>query len=452
MITTLKTMKRKFLPFVAMLLFLPLTAIGQEPGRPNGSDNTINVFIDGQRPIIDENFIKEEFPYVNYVRTRDASDVHILVVRSMTGAGSQYEFYFMGLKEFAGKNDTLSYFSSSQETQTETREGYTKVLKMGLMRYLALSNNILDINIVSGAVPRGGNVVMDDPWDSWVFDASFSGNFSGQESIKSSSFSTDFSATRVTPAWRHELLFDYSNSYSEYILPGYTRITRLIDASVDLYEIKALGPHAGAGIIGHMAKNTRDNYDLRIRMAAAVEYNFFPYEMSSRRQLTVGYYFGVDGRDYIDTAIHNVLKENLLYEQLSIGYSQREQWGNGYASVTFKNFMNNFSENSLTLNGGLNFRIWKGLSLNLSGSYSLVKDEINLRKAQASPDDIITGTRRAPTNMKYDFRTGLSFTFGSMYNNVVNTRLRSMTGIGGGGGYGGGFSGGGGIPGGRRFR
>ena len=139
-------MKQKFLPFVAMLLFLPLTVIGQEPVRPNGSENTINVFLDGQ---IDEDFIKEEFPYVNYVRTRDASDVHVLVTRSMTGAGSQYEFYFMGLKEFAGKTDTLSFFSSGQETQTETREGYTKVLKMGLMRYLALSNNILDINVAS---------------------------------------------------------------------------------------------------------------------------------------------------------------------------------------------------------------------------------------------------------------------------------------------------------------
>jgi hypothetical protein len=437
-------MKRKQLSFVALLLFFPLFVNGQSTsGETSNLENTINVFLDGN--FIDENFVKEEFPYVNYVRTRDASDVHVLGTLSRTSAGVQYEFYFFGLKDFSGKTDTLKYFASGQATQTETREGYTKVLKMGLMRYLALSDHILDINVASNIAPRGGNVVQEDPWDSWVFDASLRGSLSGQETSKTNSFDAGFSATRVTPAWRHELQFEYANDYSEYILTNYTRKTRLIDASVDLYEVKALGPHAGAGIIGHMAKNTRDNYDLQVRLAAAIEYNFFPYEMSSRRQLSVGYYFGVDGRDYIDTAVHNVMKETLLYEQLSLAYSQREQWGNVYSSVTFKNFMNNFSENSITLNGGLNFRIWKGLSWNLSGSYSLLNDEINLRKEEASSDDVITGARRAPTNMRYSFNTGLSFTFGSVYNNVVNTRLRSMTGMGGGGGFSGGGGGGGGY-------
>ena len=281
-------MKRKLLSFVAMLLFLPLVVHGQSvTEQTSNSENTINVFLDGE--FIDENFLREEFPYVNYVRTRDASDVHVLGALSRTGAGIQYEFYFIGLKEFSGKTDTLKYFSSAQATQTETREGYTKVLKMGLMRYLALSDHILDINIASNSAPRGGNAVQEDPWDSWAFETNLRGSLSGQESKKTNSFDAGFSATRVTPDWRHELLFRYANDYSEYILENYTRITRLIDASVDLYEVKALGPHAGAGIIGHMEKNTVDNYDLNIRLATAIEYNFFPYEMSSRRQLSVGY-------------------------------------------------------------------------------------------------------------------------------------------------------------------
>ena len=100
-------MKQKFLPFVAMLLFLPLTVIGQEPVRPNGSENTINVFLDGQ---IDEDFIKEEFPYVNYVRTRDASDVHVLVAQSTTGAGSQYEFFFLASRSLREKLIHLAIF------------------------------------------------------------------------------------------------------------------------------------------------------------------------------------------------------------------------------------------------------------------------------------------------------------------------------------------------------
>ena len=206
-------MKQKFLQLVAILLFLPLTVTGQEPGQSNSSDNTINVFLDGD---VDEDFIKEEFPYVNYVRTRDASNVHVLVAESTTGAGSQYEFFFMGLKEFAGKTDTLSYFSSGQETQTETREGYTKVLKMGLMRYLALSNNILDINIASGAAPRGGSVVAEDPWDSWVFDLSLMGNHSAVDTRKNLDYRGVIDISRVTSEWRHELSFEHEYHYQEF--------------------------------------------------------------------------------------------------------------------------------------------------------------------------------------------------------------------------------------------
>lgn len=453
MITTLKTMKRKFLPFVALLLFLPLTAIGQEPGQPNGSENTINVFIDGQ---IDENLIKEEFPYVNYVRTRDASDVHVLVARSMTGAGSQYEFYFMGLKEFAGKTDTLSYFSSGQETQTETREGYTKVLKMGLMRYLALSNNILDINIVSGAAPRGGSVVEEDPWDSWVFEIDLRGNFSAVDTRKTQNYSGGIDISRVTPEWRHELGAEYDYGYQEFTSGNYHSTSETVETSLEVESIKSLGPNAGLGLIGHLEKNTVDNLDLNYKLTAAIEYNFFPYEMSSRRQATIGYYLGIDGRNYIDSTIFDVTEELIPYEQLSIGYSQREQWGNIFTSITFSNFLKDFSKNNLNMTAGLNIRIWRGLSWNLSGSFSLINDDVNISKKEVRPEDLLLGTRQLSTSQSLRFNTGISLTFGSMYNNVVNTRLRGSTMGGGGfsgGGYsGGGFSGGGGIPGGGRFR
>jgi len=435
-------MKRKFLPFVAMLLFLPLAVIGQEAGQSNSSENTISVFLDGQ---IDENFIKEEFPYVNYVRTRDASDVHVLVARSMTGAGSQYEFYFMGLNDFEGKTDTLRYFSNGQATTTEAREGYTKVLKMGLMRYLALSDNILDISVASNAAPRGGNVVIDDPWDSWVFEVDVRGTYSGTDTRKTQNYNGGLDISRVTPEWRHEFRTNYRYELKEFISDDYHSTSETVEATFNAESIKSLGPNAGAGIIGHLERNTVENLDFNYKLTAAFEYNFFPYEMSSRRQATIGYYFGIDGRDYIDTTIFEKTEEFIVYEQLSIGYSQREQWGNIFTSVTFSNFMRDFSKNNLNFTAGMNIRIWRGLSWNMSGSFTLINDDVNISKNEVRPEDLLLGSRQLSTSQSLSFNTGISLTFGSMYNNVVNTRLRGNTmggggfSGGGGGGYGGGY-------------
>ena len=145
--------------------------------------------------------------------------------------------------------------------------------------------------------------------------------------------------------------------------------------------------------------------------------------MSSRRQATIGYYLGIDGRNYVDSTIFNITKELITYEQLSIGYSQREQWGNIFTSITFSNFLKDFSKNNLNMTASVQIRIWRGLSWNTSASFSFVNDDVNIAKKEVRPEDLLLGTRQLSTSKSLRFNTGISLTFGSMYNNVVNTRL-----------------------------
>jgi len=76
----------------------------------------------------------------------------------------------------------------------------------------------------------------------------------------------------------------------------------------------------------------------------------------------------------------------------------------------------------------MSIRIWKGLSWEFNVSYSLINDDINISKEELDPEDIILGLRQLSTSSSYDISTGISFTFGSMYNNVVNTRLKHSSG------------------------
>ena len=96
------------------------------------------------------------------------------------------------------------------------------------------------------------------------------------------------------------------------------------------------------------------------------------------------------------------------------------------------------------MTASVRIRIWRGLSWNMSGSFSFVNDDVNIAKKEVKPEDLLLGTRQFSTSQALQINAGITLTFGSMYNNVVNTRLRGKTTGGGGFGSGGGGGGGGG--------
>ena len=111
---------KKLLPF-GFVVFGLLTGIflnGQEinPDTTNQRENAVNVFIDCY--YCDMNYIREEIPYINYVRDVREAQVYILETRENTGSGGEkYTYAFVGQMDFEGINDTLEY--SSRKTTEE---------------------------------------------------------------------------------------------------------------------------------------------------------------------------------------------------------------------------------------------------------------------------------------------------------------------------------------------
>jgi hypothetical protein len=71
-------------------------------------------------------------------------------------------------------------------------------------------------------------------------------------------------------------------------------------------------------------------------------------------------------------------------------------------------------------------RLVQGLSLNLSGHVSSINDQIYLPRDGASDEEILVQQRERATSYKYSVSLGLSYTFGSIFNNVVNPRFASI--------------------------
>ena len=85
--------------------------------------------------------------------------------------------------------------------------------------------------------------------------------------------------------------------------------------------------------------------------------------------------------------------------------------------------MNKPEKYRIQLSGNGNVRLVRGLSLRLFGSITRVRDQLFLPKGGASDQDVLLRIRQLETNFNYFVSFGLSYRFGSIFNNVVNPRF-----------------------------
>ena len=86
-------------------------------------------------------------------------------------------------------------------------------------------------------------------------------------------------------------------------------------------------------------------------------------------------------------------------------------------------YLHNTSFYSASLRTGANVKLFKGLSLDLSGDYQLVRNQLSLPATDLTPEEVLLQQRQLKTGFRYRGALGLRYSFGSIFNNVVNPRL-----------------------------
>jgi hypothetical protein len=67
--------------------------------------------------------------------------------------------------------------------------------------------------------------------------------------------------------------------------------------------------------------------------------------------------------------------------------------------------------------------LFKGFSVNFFGEFLRTRDQIYLPRGQASTEEILLRQRQLLTGYQYFADFGFSYTFGSIFNNIVNPRF-----------------------------
>lgn len=409
-----------FLFFTLAWSFSYLRAGGQELDIEALKKTAPKVYIDCA--MCDLDYIRTEITFVNYVRDRKEAQVHLLITTLRAGSGGrEYTLSFIGQNEFEGINGTQKYFSSPTDTQDETRQGLVKALKIGLMSYVARTPIASRIAISYQEEEKPEAVK--DKWNRWVFNFSASGYFNGEESYASNSFRLNFSASRVTPEMKIRFSLAGSHSFSRFEYESETIESTLEGFDFNSLAVVSLSEHWSVGGFIKASSSTYQNIRLSFSPSPAIEYNFFPYAQSTRRQLRCLYSLKFATVRYREETIYDKMSENLWGQSLSVTLDLKEKWGSISTTLAASHYFHDFSKYNLTLYTALSLNLVKGLNFFAFGGGSRIHDQINLAKGGASLEEVLLRRKQLATNYSYFFSVGLSYTFGSIFTNVVNPRF-----------------------------
>jgi hypothetical protein len=416
-------MKRNYL--LILLTLLSLSSFSQQ--TTSNSDtlrkDALNIFMEAS------DYIRKEIPFVNYVRDIHDADVYIISTSQRTGSGGrEFTFFFVGQKSNTGMKDTISFVTSPDNTQDEIRIKEVSTLKMGLMRYVARTplSKYMKITFTE---PLSATVTT-DKWKSWVYRASFNGWLNGQQSYKSTNIYGNVSASKVTEDWKINLRASYDYGVDKFDVDDEIITSENNSKSVNSLIVKSISDHWSIGGSASIGSSSYRNTKMLITLMPGIEYDIFPYSESTRRQLRLLYSIGGSFVNWTDSTIYNKTKENHMQQSISAAYEVVQKWGSIDVSLNYSNYLHDWSKNNLSLNGFVDLRVAKGLSVNFGGGASLIHDQLGLVKGGATTEEVLLRRKELATQFEYFTSFGFTYTFGSIYNNVVNPRF----GNGGGGG------------------
>lgn len=384
-----------------------------------------------------QDYLRDEIDWVDFVRQPQDADVTLLSNSQTTGGGGrEITLRFVGSGRFDGQDVELRAISLTGEPENLRRETVLRTVSVGLLGYLARqglpAGLALDIERDERRAEDEGPV--DDPWNLWVFEVGFDASLQAEESQRESSWRVNVSGDRVTELWKISFGLSADRESERFDLDEedpFEVIQR--ERSVDWFIARGFGPHWSAGFDGRVESSTFGNTKFSAQASPTVEFSVFPYEEYATRQFVFQYEIGVEHAKYNEITLFDKLEETLARHELSASFDQRQPWGSIEAGFEWSQYLHDFSKYRVEVDGEVSIRVFRGLSVDLEGSASRIRDQISLPRRDATSEEVLLRLRELQSGYEVSFSIGMSYSFGSIFNNVVNPRF-------GGGGGGGGFN------------
>jgi hypothetical protein len=398
------------------------------PAQERGVDlatRSLNVFLDCSGGC-DGDYIRTETPWVEFVRDRFVADVHLIITNLNNGSGGRaYQLEVIGFVPGMMRSDTLRLSTEPNATSDDIRAALLRSIHLGLVPYASRSA-VASLLTVRSSTPRAeSGAPAQDRWNLWVFTVGADGSFDKEARREEEEFEGSFRARRIDANWKFGFEVESEINRRSIELSDRTAVNTVSEFQTGAVLIRSIGPRMGIGLEATTGSATFDNLDRVSRVAPAVEVSLWPYSEAQRRQLIAQLSVGVSSFDYGERTLFDRLEETRPTSALILGYDARQPWGSASMTLEGSAFLHDTQRHRIVFDYDASIRVTTGLSIDLGGSASLVRDQLNIAARDATPEEILLELRELGTDYRYDFRVGLSYTFGSIFNSVVNPRFGS---------------------------
>lgn len=411
--------------FLTFLLFSSTNLLAQQETNLN---STLSVYLDCRG--CNSSFIRSEIEFINFVRDQADADVHLIITRQGTGSGGNlYILNYIGQNEFGKLSNELNYTSYDSDTDEEERNGLVRYVKLGFINFLAEIDALTGFELsYIGNDNSINEIEQTDKWNNWIYELGANTWFSGEESQSDITLNGKIRVRKTTD--KIKIRLNYDQNYNREVFRStdslgvetedvFTRDRQ----SIYGYVAWSLGEHWSIGSYFSGGSDTRDNIDLRYGATPSVEYSFYPYREFARREVTLRYGILTSLYDYSETTIFGKDSELLARQELSFNMDYTKPWGSIEGRINGRHYLHDFSKNRLDMNFEIDMRIFRGFSISFETGYAIINDQLSLSAGGVTDKEAIANTRQQATSYEFWGSVGFEITFGSIYDNVVNTRF-----------------------------
>jgi hypothetical protein len=394
-----------------LILFFSVFLLSQE--------KQLKVFLDCN---CDENYLKQNTSFLKYVRDQDLADIEIFILDVYTPTGSRsFEINIDGNNIYHEISTSSKVVGYSNDTSSTLRDKLLNKVKLALVPFLDEGGYNIKIDVDSNLDDYS---TKDDKWKNWVFELSGSYNNDKEETRKTNRYEIEFEIDKLTPEWRIGIDFSRSESNRNFFSNDNIYSSNRKTTSLRARVVRSVSNHFSLGAFVGGFQNTYENIDFQRYIMPAIEYSLFPYEDVLSREVTLAYRIGTGKRNYIEKTIYGYTKQIVYPHGLTLNVKFRKKWGNISSYLRGDQFLNDGTKKRLSLRSSLDIRVFEGLAVRFSSNINLIRDQYNLAASSTSSiEDLLLQQRQIATDYKTSFSVGLSYTFGSIYNSVINTRL-----------------------------
>ena len=261
--------------------------------------------------------------------------------------------------------------SQSGDTEDTQRQRLATAITIGLLNYLA-SDGVsggLTVEVEQTAQPGQAGPAT-DPWNFWVMSLQGSIAMTGEESSRELDLSADLGADRITDDWKITIGARDRTQREDFDLDEDEPLRAIRnERDFDGLVARSLNDHWSVGGRGeHRFVDVREHRDprvLRRRRSNTTSFRIRSTRAGSCASATPS--ARIYAR-YREETLLFTMSDTMAQQQASVTIDQREPWGSLQAELEYSTFLPDASLYRIQLEGDVNVRLARGLSLSIEGS------------------------------------------------------------------------------------